>query len=124
MWYTKFVKNFHYSVQICHSRCFVMFLASCPCTKNTEITVFLVKRKGLLRLRTNPSVRSFYNPFQVEYESISTGIVGMVYLVHWSILYRSSGGSPANVRVGGYPAPCVNYPIAFHKTAVFGNFFG
>ena len=22
MWYTKLVKNFHYAVQICHSRCF------------------------------------------------------------------------------------------------------
>ena len=96
-----------------------MFLASCPCRKNkarkqagfvtfwalstwvqryenclnfaTEITVFLVKRKGLLRLHANPSVRSIYNPLRVEYESICTGIVGMVYLVHWSILYRSSG---------------------------------
>ena len=115
MWYTKAVKNFRVAVQICHSSASVMFLGTCLCIKNearkqAKFAIsghlfypnskvrnmsdfrkgnygFWVKRKGLLRLHTNPSVRSFYNPLLVESKSIHTGIVSMVCLVHWSILY-------------------------------------
>ncbi len=38
MWYTKLVKNFHYAVQICHSRCFRDVFGEMPLHTKTRGT--------------------------------------------------------------------------------------
>lgn len=52
---------------------------------------FSGQKKRIIATLTNLSVHIFYKRLQLESGIKHISIVGMVYLVHWTILYRSSG---------------------------------